>query len=1165
MRLDSLNLIAFGRFEGKTLDFDRLQQDFHLVYGTNEAGKTTALEAVRCLLYGIPNRTGYSFLHPHAKLQVGGRLSIGGKSYHFVRRSGRLNTVRDEAGKPLEEGFLRQATAAMQQDQFEKMFALTHEDLVAGGKEITQGGGDVGEALFGAGLGGVQLNSLLRQTRDELDELFGPRSSKPLLNAKFKQLGELDGALRQLQVSGDQWVRKDRELRQTKKRLEGLTTDVEELTGEQNRLKRIQRTLPLLEKLEKLTAELAELGEVVTLPEDFEASHRDALQSEKQALHNLDSLKGKQQEAQQKAEKLTVPEDLLQRAVEVEQLLERLGSYQKAETDKDTLKDRLREGGNQIAELLGRLPGKPDLKTALESMPDDGLVARVQDLMTRKEALERSLRQAETESENCRKTLAEARALLDRLPPERDTTELQRACRELRNQGDLERDLRNRQSALTQEEQAAQTRLVQLGLWQGNLEDLPTLRVPLRATVQEAAELSRTSQNELQRLQERCQDLETEEEEVARQLKGLALAGSVPLESDLTNARRERDEGWQLIKRRYLHGEEPDLTEYAPEGDVGTVYEGQVQGADELADRLRREAQRVEQRALLESKLQTTREHLAKVREQLRRQIAQIEEGEELWKQQWAEAGIGPLRPTEMLEWLTSLEGLRTAAEQVLRRRQEVGETREAVEKARAKLGRQLEVLSEPPAAEQEALAQLLQRAEALLEEAGVVRTDRQRLTRELAQGKGDLERRDRALAEARRDLEQWQTDWKSATERLSLGEQPEVPQVRAILQVLSDLRTRDGDARSLDQRIQDIERDATRFRQDVQGLVAALAPDLVELKPADATRELQRRLAQAREDQTRLDGLNRQLRDYKVDEAREAERLQEARQKLADLAALAQCEVSGLETAWGRHCKHRDLQRDLKQTRESLAQLGDGLDEEKLSAEAEGRDRDQIVAQLQTLAEELTGATERREQDKKDLWEQERELRAIDGNATAAAKAEERQLLVAKIRDEAERYLTLAVARQLLSQAIETYRAQNQGDLLPRAGQIFAHITKGSFADLRPEYGDNEKPFLVGVRAGSKEVVKVEGMSDGTCDQLYLALRLAALEQSARDSEPRPLIVDDLLIRFDDDRARATLEVLGEFSRQNQVIFFTHHRRLQQLAEGVLGKEGYQLHDLSA
>ena len=57
-------------------------------------------------------------------------------------------------------------------------------------------------------------------------------------------------------------------------------------------------------------------------------------------------------------------------------------------------------------------------------------------------------------------------------------------------------------------------------------------------------------------------------------------------------------------------------------------------------------------------------------------------------------------------------------------------------------------------------------------------------------------------------------------------------------------------------------------------------------------------------------------------------------------------------------------------------------------------------VAQLQTLAEELTGATERREQDKRTCG-QERELRAIDGNATAAAKAEAR-LLVAKIRDEA-------------------------------------------------------------------------------------------------------------------------------------------------------------------
>jgi len=89
--------------------------------------------------------------------------------------------------------------------------------------------------------------------------------------------------------------------------------------------------------------------------------------------------------------------------------------------------------------------------------------------------------------------------------------------------------------------------------------------------------------------------------------------------------------------------------------------------------------------------------------------------------------------------------------------------------------------------------------------------------------------------------------------------------------------------------------------------------------------------------------------------------------------------------------------------------------------------------------------------------------------------------------------------------------------------------------------------------------------MSDGTCDQLYLALRLAAIEQFTRRAEPLPLLVDDILIRFDDERARETLAVLGELSQQHQVIFFTHHQRLGQLADEVLGAGKYGRLELSA
>ena len=74
-------------------------------------------------------------------------------------------------------------------------------------------------------------------------------------------------------------------------------------------------------------------------------------------------------------------------------------------------------------------------------------------------------------------------------------------------------------------------------------------------------------------------------------------------------------------------------------------------------------------------------------------------------------------------------------------------------------------------------------------------------------------------------------------------------------------------------------------------------------------------------------------------------------------------------------------------------------------------------------------------------------------------------------------------------------------------------------------------------------------GMSDGTADQLYLALRLAGLEHYLEANEPMPFIVDDILIKFDNDRAAAALQALAELSHQTQVIFFTHHRHLVDLA----------------
>jgi uncharacterized protein YhaN len=88
--------------------------------------------------------------------------------------------------------------------------------------------------------------------------------------------------------------------------------------------------------------------------------------------------------------------------------------------------------------------------------------------------------------------------------------------------------------------------------------------------------------------------------------------------------------------------------------------------------------------------------------------------------------------------------------------------------------------------------------------------------------------------------------------------------------------------------------------------------------------------------------------------------------------------------------------------------------------------------------------------------------------------------------------------------------------------------------------------------------------MSEGTQDQLFLALRLAAVGQSLEAGTHLPFLADDLFVNFDDDRARAGLEVLGELSRSTQVLFFTHHAHLKSLAEDVFGRGAFSSLELS-
>jgi uncharacterized protein YhaN len=247
------------------------------------------------------------------------------------------------------------------------------------------------------------------------------------------------------------------------------------------------------------------------------------------------------------------------------------------------------------------------------------------------------------------------------------------------------------------------------------------------------------------------------------------------------------------------------------------------------------------------------------------------------------------------------------------------------------------------------------------------------------------------------------------------------------------------------------------------------------------------------------------------------------------------------------------------------LLELSAGATVADFMAEAARVAADGIGPEIEDLETEIQRLEQERSVLDQTIGIETSELKRMDGSAEAAGCAEAAEALLARLEADVMRYARVKIAAVILAGTVEQYREKHQGPLVSRAGALFGKMTLGAFDRLRAEYDEKGNPVMVGIRAGGGEVVPVEGMSDGTADQLYLALRLASLERYLAHQEPLPFVVDDILLRFDDGRALATLEVLADLAGKTQVIFFTHHRHLVDLATAHLAPSRIGVHRLGA
>ena len=593
------------------------------------------------------------------------------------------------------------------------------------------------------------------------------------------------------------------------------------------------------------------------------------------------------------------------------------------------------------------------------------------------------------------------------------------------------------------------------------------------------------------------------------------------------------------------------------------LYEQKVDFADHVSDRLRLAADQVVKRADLEAKIENLTSRRDDITEEVNKAIEGKEAHQKEWNSIWEPLGVAPGNPREMKQWLLRVDKLIANVQAAITVSGEAKKLAAECKALKGSVSLQISKFDNSINLQEMSLEAMLHLCEQRIEQEEAALERKRQLEHSLGDTEIRIKRACEELTSIAYDQAKWTQEWGLAID--GLGLKPDVhpdQATEAFDQLLAFFEKLDK-SEELRKRIYGIDQVSEKFKKKVFEVADRIGFEREGQEAITIAAQLNRDLNEAREARASLKKIKAQEKEI-AEEIEDADiTIQKAQEQLASLRDQARVETDDeLESAGESSRKMRELQQKLDTLEQELTRNGDGLSIPELEKEAGESDIDSIEGELERVLSELKELQAKRDTLRDHRQTVQNEITAKDGGASAAAASEEAEQQLAAMVSGVEQYLRLQIAALILEQRIEDYRKKNQAPVLARAGKLFSKLTLGSYANLRDELDESGKPILLGVRPNDAEV-SVGGMSDGTRDQLYLSLRLATLEQHLSKGEPMPFVVDDILVGFDDNRTRVCLEVLAELAVSTQVLLFTHHRRVLELAAELEAQAGIYTHEL--
>ncbi|MFH1572030.1 MAG: hypothetical protein ABIL09_28830, partial [Gemmatimonadota bacterium] len=318
---------------------------------------------------------------------------------------------------------------------------------------------------------------------------------------------------------------------------------------------------------------------------------------------------------------------------------------------------------------------------------------------------------------------------------------------------------------------------------------------------------------------------------------------------------------------------------------------------------------------------------------------------------------------------------------------------------------------------------------------------------------------------------------------------------------------------------------DATGGPADDPGaLVGRLVEDLAAAREVAGERDrLQERLQEARGEldqrAAQLDGLRRTEQELLAEGAsddREA------------FARRARAWARGGELLAGRRQQQRDLER--------LFGVGDGV-ATAVAALAE-RTPAELEAEREAARVEVEETQRLLAAGREELGRLKQSVDQLEQRDESARLRLEQSVDQAHLESLAREWAVWTLCRSLLEETRLFYERERRPGVIREAEGFFGPLTGGAYERIVAPLGGRE----IRVETSSGVQRTADQLSRGTAEQLYLALRLGLVREFGRQAEPLPVVVDDILVNFDPERARQAAVALAALARGNQVIVLTCH-----------------------